>query len=262
MHIKNIILENHFLFITIVPSSEEQKVQAKRLFDEAKRLFDEAMTKGYAECSTIRCLIHGSAGMGKTHLKHLHLKMLPPELRTSTGIADNPVRAVTVSAVGMSKQDEDDWHVLDGDYDLMCTVGKMIRGYVVPLPKRDESSVVQPAASHSSHPGPSQNGYGKDDNVLFTSVPSKHTHDVVDEHHVHTKDVHPPVAVNAPSVPDPIQPDSMLDQLSVEESFINIINQLTGECLANIIVECSKVLRQTAYISVLRKNIFMGINLS
>ena len=243
MHIKflkDIRLENHFLFITIVPSSEEQKVQAKRLFDEAKRLYDEAMKKGYAECSIIRCLIHGSAGVGKTHLKHLLLKMLPPELRISTGIADNPVRAVTMSAVGVSKQDEDDWHVLDGDYDLMRKVGLMIKGYVVPLPKRDDSSVVQPAASHSRHPGLSQNGYGKDDNVLFTSVPSNHTHDVVDEHHVHTKDIHP--LVNAPSVPDPIQPHSILDQLSVKERFISIINQLTGECLANIVVECSQVL--------------------
>ena len=219
---------------------------------QAKRLYNEAMKKGYAECSIIRCLIHGSAGVGKTHLKHLLLKMLPPELRTSTGIADNPVRAVTVSAVGVSKQDEDDWHVLDGDYDLMRTVGKMIRGYVVPLPKRDGSSVVQPAASHSSHPGFSQNGCGEDDNDLFTSVPSNHTHDVVDEHHMLTNDIRPPVAVNAPSVPDPIHSDSMLDHLSVEESFINIINQLTGECLANIIAECSQVLCKTAYFRVLR----------
>ena len=211
-------------------------MQAKRRFDEAKRLYDEAMKKGYAECSTIRCLIHGSAGVGKTHLKHLLLKMLPPALRTSTGIVDNPVRAVTVSAVSVSKQDEDDWHVLDGDYDLMRTVSQMIKGYVVPLPKRDDFSVVQPAASHSSHPGPSQNECGKDENELFTSFPSNHTHGVVHEHHMLTKDIHPPVAVNAPSVPDPIQPDNALDQLSVEEKFINIINQLTGECLANIIV--------------------------
>ena len=218
------------LFIIILVPSEEQKVQAKRLYDEAKRLYDEAMTKGYAECSIIRCLIHGSAGVGKTHLKHLLLKMPPPELRTSTGIADNLVRAVTVSAVGVSKQDEDDWHVLDGDYDLMRTVGQMIKGYVVPLPKRDNSSVVQPAASHSSNPGPSESGYGKDDNVLFTSVPSSHAHDVVvppDEHHLHTNDIHP--LVHAPSTPDLIQLENTSGQLSVEESFINIINQLTGK---------------------------------
>ena len=76
-------------------SCEDQKKQAKRLNDEAKRLYDKAMKKGYAECSTIKCLIHGSAGVGKTHVKHLLLKMPPPELRISTGIADNPIRAVT-----------------------------------------------------------------------------------------------------------------------------------------------------------------------
>ena len=201
--------------------SEEQKVQAKMLYNEA-------MEKGYAECSTIRCLIHGSAGVGKTHLKHLLLKMPPPALRTSTGIVDNPVRAVTVSAVGVSKQDEDDWHVLDGDYDLMRTVSQMIKGCVVPSPRKDDPLMVQPP-SHSSHTGPITNGYSKGNNVLSTPVPINCTHDVIvprDEHHMHSKDIHPPV--NAPSAPDSIQPDNTSDKLSVEECFINIINQLTG----------------------------------
>ena len=201
---------------------------------QAKRLYDEAMKKGYAECSTIRCLIHGSAGVGKTHLKHLLLKVPPPELRISTGITDNPVRAVTVAAVGVSKQDEDDWHVLDGDYDLMRTVGQMIKGYVVPLPKRDTQTTVQ-HANPSNHPGPSTAGYGEQhESVLFTSFSSKYTHDVIvprDEHHMHTNDIQSPV-----KTPSAIQLDNTSDQLSVEESFINIINQLTGGCLANTIV--------------------------
>ena len=203
-------------FIFIVALSEEQKVQAKRLYDEA-------MKKGYVECSTIRCLIHGSAGVGKTHVKHLLLKMPPPKLRISTGLVDNPVRAVTVSAVGVSMQDEDVWHVLDGDYDLMRTVSQMIKGYVVPLLNNDPL-VVQPAR-HSSHPEPSRHVDVEDD-IVFTSFASNHTHDVMvssDEHHMHTKDIHPPMSAQS-SAPDPIQPD----QLSVEESFINIINQLTG----------------------------------
>ena len=218
--------------------SEEQKGQtkrqndeAKRLYEEAKRLYDEAMKKGYAECSTIKCLIHGSAGVGKTHVKHLLLKMPPPELRTSTGIADNPVRAVTVSAVGVSKQDEDDWHVLDGDYDLMRTVSQMIKGYMVPLPKDDPREV--PPVSHSSDPGPSRPSsntlYG---DVLMPSPPitSDHTHEVMvpspHEQHIHTGDIHSTVSASAP---DSIQSDDTTNQLSVEESFINIINQLSGE---------------------------------
>eukprot|EP00731_Ephydatia_muelleri_P005735 Em0002g1911a len=137
--IKKIIMEHPHN--TAPMSLEEHKEQTKRLNDEAKRLYDEAMKRGYAECSTIKCLIHGSAGVGKTHVKHLLLKMPPPELRISTGIADNPVRAVTVSAVGVSKQDEDDWYILDGDYDLMRTVSQMIKGYVLPLPKDAPSGV-------------------------------------------------------------------------------------------------------------------------
>ena len=208
-------------FIFIVALSKEQKVQAKRLYDEA-------MKKGYAECSTIRCLIHGSAGVGKTHVKHLLLKMPPPKVRTSTGLADNPVRAVTVSAVGVSMQDEDVWHVLDGDYDLMRTVSQMIKGYVVPLLNNDPL-VVQPAR-HSSHPEPSRHVGVEDEIALFASFASNHTHDVMvspHEHHMHTEDIHPPVSAQS-SAPDLIQPDITSYQLSVEESFINIINQLTG----------------------------------
>ena len=206
---------------------EEQKEQTKRLNDEAKRLYDEAMKKGYAECSTIKCLIHGSAGVGKTHVKHLLLKMPPPELRISTGIADNPVRAVTVSAVGVSKQDEDDWYILDGDYDLMRTVSQMIKGYVLPLPK-DAPREVQPV-SHSSDPGPSRSSSDGYEDVLM-SVTSNHTNDVMvpasDVQHIRTADTQSIVRASAPGS---IQLDTTTSQISVEESFISIINQLSGE---------------------------------
>ena len=211
-------------------SCEDQKKQAKRLNDEAKRLYDEAMKKGYAECSTIKCLIHGSAGVGKTHVKHLLLKMPPPELRISTGIADNPIRAVTVSAVGVSKQDEDDWYILDGDYDLMRTVSQMIKGYVVPLPKIDPRE-VQPV-SPSGDPGPSRSSADGYEDVLMPSSPvtSNHIHDVMvlspDEQHIHTGDTHSTVPA---SDPDSIDSDNTRSQMSVEESFISIINQLSGE---------------------------------
>ena len=206
---------------------EEQKEQTKSLNDEAKRLYDEAMRKGYAECSTINCLIHGSAGVGKTHVKHLLLKMPPPELRISTGIADNPVRAVTVSAVGVSKQDEDDWCILDGDYDLMHTVSQMM---ILPLPK-DAPREVQPG-SHSSDPGPSSSSSDGYEDVLMPSPPvtSNHTHDVIvsspDEQHIHSADTQSVVRASAPGS---IQSDNTTSQISVEESFISIINQLSGE---------------------------------
>ena len=209
---------------------EEEKEQTKRLNDEAKRMYSEAMKKGYAECSTIKCLIHGSAGVGKTHVKHLLLKMPPPELRISTGIADNPVRAVTVSTVGVSKQDEDDWHVLDGDYDLMRTVSQMITGYVLPLPK-DAPREVQPV-SHSSDPRPERSSSDGFEDVLMSSPPvtSNHTHDVMvpspDKQHINTADTQSIVRASAPGS---IQLDNTTSQISVEKIFISIINQLSGE---------------------------------
>eukprot|EP00731_Ephydatia_muelleri_P035081 Em0095g11a len=41
------------------------------------------------------------AGVGKTHLKHLLLKKDPPQQRVSTGLADNPVRAISFSLAGV-----------------------------------------------------------------------------------------------------------------------------------------------------------------
>ena len=46
------------------------------------------------------CLLTGIAGSGKTHTKHLLLKKKPPKNRTSTDLAERPVRAVIVSKMG------------------------------------------------------------------------------------------------------------------------------------------------------------------
>ena len=55
------------------------------------------MRKGYVETSVTKCLlILGAAGVGKTHLKHLLLKKDPPEQHNSTGLADTPIRAVSL----------------------------------------------------------------------------------------------------------------------------------------------------------------------
>eukprot|EP00731_Ephydatia_muelleri_P012522 Em0006g1416a len=89
-------------------------------------LYEEAMTKGYVETSVTKCLILGAAGVGKTHLKHLLLKKDPPQQRVSTGLADNPVRAISFSLAGVGGQ-EDDWFVVDDDQALLKVVGATIR---------------------------------------------------------------------------------------------------------------------------------------
>ena len=87
------------------------------------------MTKGYVETSVTKCLILGAAGVGKTHLKHLLLKKDPPQQRVSTGLADNPVRAISFSLAGVVQvgQEEDDWFVVEDDQALLRVVGGTIR---------------------------------------------------------------------------------------------------------------------------------------
>ena len=86
------------------------------------------MTKGYVETSVTKCLILGAAGVGKTHLKHLLLKKDPPQQRVSTGLADNPVRAISFSLAGVGGQEEDDWFVVEDDQALLKVVGGTVGG--------------------------------------------------------------------------------------------------------------------------------------
>lgn len=96
-----------------------------------RSLYEEAMMKGYVEISIIKCLIFGAAGVGKTHLKHLLLKKSPPKQRISTGLAENPVRAISFSYAGVGGQDEDDWFVVEDDNALLNVIGGTIRGGMV-----------------------------------------------------------------------------------------------------------------------------------
>ena len=81
-----------------------------------------------------KCLILGAAGVGKTHLRHLLLKKDPPKQRVSTGLADNPVRAISFSLAGVGGQEEDDWFVVDNDQALMSFIGGTIKGGVSMAP--------------------------------------------------------------------------------------------------------------------------------
>lgn len=91
-----------------------------------RHFFEEAMAKGYVETSITKCLIIGAAGVGKTHLRHLLLKKDPPKQRTSTGLADNPVRTISCSLVDTGEQ-EDDWFVVEDTQALINAIGRTIR---------------------------------------------------------------------------------------------------------------------------------------
>eukprot|EP00731_Ephydatia_muelleri_P003967 Em0002g143a len=57
----------------------------------------------------------------------LLLKKDPPEQRVSTGVADNPVRAISFSLAVVGGQEEDDWFVVEDDQALLRVVGGTIR---------------------------------------------------------------------------------------------------------------------------------------
>ena len=93
------------------------------------------------ETSVTKCLILGAAGVGKTHLKHLLLQKDPPEQRISTGLADNPVRAVSYARVCVREQ-TDDWVMVQNDDDLMRIVGDTIKGDGVTMASSSLNDVV------------------------------------------------------------------------------------------------------------------------
>ena len=115
------------------------------------------------ETSVTKCLIIGAAGVGKTHLKHLLLQKDPPEQRVSTGLADNPVRAISSTLAGVGGHEEDDWFVIEDDKALISFVGQTVRGgvstvtsldaVVSTLPKMIINNVPSDGAS-VGHPDP------------------------------------------------------------------------------------------------------------
>ena len=68
----------------------------KARFKSSQSLLEKALRRGFVEPRTVLCLLTGVAGSGKTHTKHLLFGKNPPEDRTSTPLAERPVRAVIV----------------------------------------------------------------------------------------------------------------------------------------------------------------------
>jgi len=68
----------------------------KARFKSSQSLLEKALRHGFVEPRTVLCLLTGVAGSGKTHTKHLLFGKNPPEDRTSTPLAERPVRAVIV----------------------------------------------------------------------------------------------------------------------------------------------------------------------
>ena len=110
----------------LLPFHETHCIIIRDLFYVSIRIiYEEAMDKGFVETSLMKCVIVGAPGVGKTHLIHLLLKRNPPELRISTGLAENAVRAISFSLLTAGK--EDDWFSVDDDKSLLNIIGKTVK---------------------------------------------------------------------------------------------------------------------------------------
>ena len=104
-------------------------VQSFFVQSDTKRLYAEAMRDGYVERKIIKCLVIGAAGVGKTTIKHLLLGERPPEKRVSTGLLENPIRAVSMLKVVLCNGS---WVKVESDDALMKMIAEDIKSEKVP----------------------------------------------------------------------------------------------------------------------------------
>ena len=83
---------------------------------ESKDLFDDAMKAGYVTMNVSNALILGMAGVGKTLIKHILLGLLPPDVRSSTPLADAPIQIHIRDVSGVKVQTgQSGWKPVEGD---------------------------------------------------------------------------------------------------------------------------------------------------
>ena len=117
---------------------------------DSKKLYADAMQYGYIERKVVKCLIVGAAGVGKTSIKCRILNMEPPKPRDSTGVADKPAVAVSLSQpvgsrpVGISRanlKEDGSWQVVHSDEELITMIGELINSGV-PMRKQSHDNVT------------------------------------------------------------------------------------------------------------------------
>ena len=117
---------------------------------DSKKLYADAMQYGYIERKVVKCLIVGAAGVGKTSLKHRILTNEHSKPCNSTGVADKPSVAVSLSQpvgsrpVGISRanlKEDGSWQVVHSDEELITMIGKLINSGV-PMRKQSHDNVT------------------------------------------------------------------------------------------------------------------------
>lgn len=137
-----------------------------------KRHVEEAMKEGHVDCHITIILIIGIGGAGKTCVKCLLLDQLPPTVRDSTPVAEQPIRI----ALTMAKSSSHTWHAVSPDefdqnvIDEICKQSRASRSTSATSPSTDsnvpmEKSVNEPTASDLSEQEEPQ-GPNEDENIL------------------------------------------------------------------------------------------------
>ena len=103
---------------------------------------------GFVESSNTVCLLNGTAGTGKTHVKYLISKKRPPQVRHSTPVSEAPVRAFTCNRYNPT---DEEWHEVDTDKEIEFLAAKMAEGvHLEDKPSISVSPKVDELPSHDS----------------------------------------------------------------------------------------------------------------
>ena len=94
------------------------------------------MEKGYVESRAIVLLLIGAAGAGKSHFKHLILRLPPPAVRESTPLAEAAIRAISICRATIGDGDMK-WQIVSSQESLRMVADAIKAGVPVHLPLAD-----------------------------------------------------------------------------------------------------------------------------
>ena len=106
---------------------------------QARILLDEALERGYVLCHIDKCITMGNAGAGKTHVTYRLFKKDPPAIRSSTPLAEAPIRAISRIIIGSVKTDTD-WFQVSSEK-LMEMLAHAVKAGV-PMEERAEGRTI------------------------------------------------------------------------------------------------------------------------
>ena len=125
---------------------------------QARELFDKALEKGYVLCHIDKCVMMGNAGAGKTHVMYRLFDKDPPAIRSSTAVAEAPIRAISRTIIGAVKRSVD-WFEVSSEKLMEMLAQAVQAGVPMEGEEREQQPVIEDGSPTSSlRPPPSSNG--------------------------------------------------------------------------------------------------------